>query len=83
MGYFQGRDQSDTAAANSIVPVVSGNNIPATRAVKANAQGTATIVTASGETISGYQLEQGYNPISVTKITLDGTLAAGDVYALY
>jgi hypothetical protein len=83
VGNFGGRVVSDTAAANSIVAIVSAAPIAATRAVKANAQGTATIITANGETIAGYQLEQGYNPISVTKITLDGTLTAGNVFACY
>ena len=80
MGYFQGRDQSDTAAANSIVPVVSGNNIPATRCLMVGSAGTADIVTANGETLLAFPLQDGYNPISVTKVTL-GTAAS--VYALY
>jgi hypothetical protein len=83
VGNFGGRVISDTAAANSIVAAVSGAAIAATRAVKSNAQGTVDIITATGETIVGYQLEQGYNPISVTKLTFNGTLVAANVFALY
>lgn len=83
MGWFKGRVVSDTAAANSIIPIVSGATIGATRALKANAQGTATITTANGEVLAGFQLEQGWNPVSVVAVTLDGTLAAGSLFACY
>lgn len=83
MTWYGGRSQSDTAAANSIVAIVSAATINPTRGLKANAAGTASIVTSNGEIIAGFQLEQGYNPISVTKVTLDGTLTAGNVFALY
>lgn len=83
MGWFKGRAVSDTAAANSIIAISSGQDIAATRALKANAQGTVDVITANGEVIAGYQLEQGYNPISVTRVTLNGSLGAGTVLALY
>lgn len=80
MGNFGGRVVSDTAAANSIVAIISGNTIAATRGVLVGAAGTADITTAAGELLPAFPLQQGYNPISVTKITL-GT--ATGVYALY
>lgn len=83
MGWFKNRQISDTAAGNSIVAIASGADIGATRALKANAQGTVDIITANGETIAGFQLEQGYNPISVTRVTLNGSLGAGSVFAIY
>lgn len=83
MGWFKGRVVSDTAAANSVVAIASGADIGATRGLKANAQGTVDIITANGEAIAGYQLEQGYNPISVTRVTLNGSLGVGSVFALY
>lgn len=51
------------------------------RALLVGIAGTANFVDASGATLIGVPLQQGYNPIGVTRVTTGGT--AGDIWALY
>lgn len=83
MGWFGGRQISDTAAANSAVAVVSNTPfvLGACRGLLVGTAGTADVTFADGTIYVGFPLQAGYNPLSVKSINLNGT-AAG-VIALY
>lgn len=75
-----GRDMPETSGGQRIVPVVSGVVFPQCRALLVNVGGTADVIDAAGNIVTGIPLQAGYNPIYVTKVTL-GT--ASGVWALY
>lgn len=66
--------------ADDVVPVVSGEPFTLCRALLVQAEGTATIIMASGSTRTNVPLQVGYNPLRCTQVTL-GT--ASGVWALY
>ena len=53
----------------------------ACRAVLAGTPGTANLMDASGNALTGIPLQQGYNPIGVLRIMTGGT--ADNLWALY
>ncbi|KRQ99259.1 hypothetical protein [Bradyrhizobium valentinum] len=66
--------------AGKYVKITSAQAFAECRALLVGTAGTATIVDADGDTATDYPLQQGYNPIRATKVTL-GT--ANNVWALY
>lgn len=69
--------------ARSAAKVVSGvafSNAREARCLWVGTAGTATIVTAGGDTLTNFPLKEGGNPIACTQVTL-GT--ASDVWGLF
>jgi hypothetical protein len=68
--------------ATKIAQVTSGVDLAGgpCRALLVGTAGTATVVDAEGNTATNVPLQQGYNPIRVSKVTF-GT--ASDVWALW
>lgn len=75
-----GRAIPEDSPAQSIVPVVSGVAFPRCRALLVGTSGTATVTDGSGTARASVPLQQGYNPIVATLVTL-GT--ASNVWAIY
>jgi hypothetical protein len=53
----------------------------ACRALLVGTAGTATVIDAEGNTATSIPLQQGYNPLSVTRVKAGGT--ADNIWALY
>lgn len=51
------------------------------RALVCGTAGTLNAIDASGNTVTGFPLQQGYNPISVSQCSLGGT--ATNIWAVY
>jgi hypothetical protein len=70
------------APATSIVAVQSGVDLPAgvCRCLLVGTAGTATVIDAEGNTSANIPLQQGYNPLRVSNVTLG---SAANVWALY
>ena len=79
---FGGQSSGMAGPASKIVQVTSGVDLPdgACRALCVGTPGTATLVDRDGNTATNFPLQQGYNPLRVSKVTF-GT--AADVWALY
>jgi len=70
----------DSGPSAKLVKVTSGQAFAKCRALLVGTAGTGTLVDASGSTATDVPLQQGYNPLQVTKVTF-GTV--NDVWALY
>lgn len=57
--------------AGSIVALSTGTTFPITRGLWASADGTATITTAAGQTVTGITIVKGFNPFQIKGITFD------------
>jgi hypothetical protein len=79
---FAGRSAGMTNPASKIEAVSSGVDFTngVCRALLVGTAGTATVIDADGNTATNIPLQQGYNPLRVSKVTL-GT--ASDVWALF
>ncbi len=79
---FEGTSTGLDSPGRKIVEVSDGIDLPdgPCRALCVGTAGTATLIDAEGNTATDYPLQQGYNPIRVTKVTF-GT--ASDIWALY
>lgn len=66
--------------SGNIVKLTDASTFPVTRSLCVGTAGTATLTSESGQTLTNYPLQAGYNPIKIKGITL-GT--ASDVWALY
>lgn len=74
---------SHLPSANALRAVTFGVEIERTLGVKAHATGTCTVIDGTGQTLSLYQFDQGYNPVRIIKFVGGGTLTAGQLVALY
>ncbi|WP_141688511.1 hypothetical protein [Bradyrhizobium paxllaeri] len=70
----------DSGPSGKLVKVTSGQTFARCRALLVGTAGTGTLVDATGTTLTDVPLQQGYNPLEVTKVTF-GTV--NDVWALY
>ena len=55
----------------NIVALSTGTTFPITRGLWASADGTATITTAAGQSLSGITIKAGFNPFQIKGITFD------------
>lgn len=71
--------------AEAIVPVTKSDTVDfpsgPCRALLVGTAGTADLIDGAGETRSDVPLQQGYNPIVVSRVLTGGT--ADDIWALY
>ncbi|MCK1543274.1 hypothetical protein IVB12_15265 [Bradyrhizobium sp. 179] len=79
---FEGTATGLDSPGRKIAQVTSGVDLAAgpCRALLVGTAGTATVVDIEGNTSTNIPLQQGYNPIRVTKVTF-GT--AADIWAIY
>jgi hypothetical protein len=74
-----------TGPAVAVKPVTKSDTIDladgACRALLVGTAGSATLIDADGNTSANVPLQQGYNPISVTRVKTGGT--ADNIWALY
>lgn len=67
--------------ATVIMPLTSGTTFSATRAIIGNAAGTATVVDASGHTVTGFPITGGEQNVSITSFSSLATTTA--LWGLY
>jgi hypothetical protein len=79
---FAGNSPGLESPAGKIAQVSSGVDFSAgvCRGLLVGTAGTATVVDAEGNTATNLPLQQGYNPLRVSKVTFG---SASDVWALY
>ncbi len=70
-------------AAAAILVTKAASDLPngVCRALLCGTAGTANLVDSSGNICTSYPLQQGYNPISVVRVSTGGT--ADNIWALY
>lgn len=66
--------------ADDVIAVSSGVPFALCRGLLVQAEGTATLIMASGSTRTDVPLQSGYNPLRCTQVTLG---SASGVWALY
>jgi hypothetical protein len=79
---FEGYSSGLDSPGRKVVAVSSGVDLPdgPCRCLLVGTAGTATVIDIEGNSSTDIPLQQGYNPIRVTKVTF-GT--AADVWAIY
>jgi hypothetical protein len=68
-------------AAYKVTKAASDLSTGTARALLCGTAGTANLVDAEGNVLSNFPLQQGYNPISVKRVSTGGD--ADDIWALY
>lgn len=75
-----GRTIPETSPAQTLVKITSGQAFAPCRGLLVGTAGTGDVTDIGGTVRTAVPLQQGYNPIACTRVTL-GT--AADVWALY
>lgn len=78
-----GRAGSSAPAVAAVKVTKADDNLPGgiCRGLLCGTAGTANLKDAAGNTLANYPLQQGYNPLSVQQVRINGT--ADDIWALY
>lgn len=72
-----------TRPSGDVVKLTKGTALAKTptRGLACGTAGTANLVDASGQTLTNFPLQAGYNPIAIVELSSGGT--ADDIWALY
>ncbi len=75
--------EDNSVASAAILVTKAASDLPngVCRALLCGTAGTVNLVDGSGNVCTSYPLQQGYNPISVVRVSTGGT--ADNIWALY